>query len=401
MYYLFGAGSFCTSVIGFCGKQNVIAVVDNDVSKAGTYIKNKKIITYSELIRQYKGEKIIITVQLATDEIVQMLNKDGITNYSVFPFIQTSLYTAEEIIEKWNLKKYKQIVTWGNPVLSQIIGEQLHECRVIQLENVKTEDFINEIIFLLDEVSGEKCHFKNYVDIWTEMQKQKQQQYERLAVFKNKYAGKRCFLIGNGPSLTPEDLEKLYQNKELSFACNRIYLIYDKTNWRPDFYFLIDGYTYEHNKGWIKRKGQISFVKDYIGIEADITDDNVFLLRNRDFRFYPDFPPFSEDITKTFYGGRTTMYQMLQAAAYMGFKKIYLLGVDFSWGEDGRGAHFDENYGNKDTYVIASKHKNELEHAYIAAKRFAETHNIKIYNATRGGHLEVFERVDFDDIFKN
>ena len=30
-----------------------------------------------------------------------------------------------------------------------------------------------------------------------------------LKLFKNKYKGKRCFIIGNGPSLKKEDLEKL------------------------------------------------------------------------------------------------------------------------------------------------------------------------------------------------
>ncbi len=37
--------------------------------------------------------------------------------------------------------------------------------------------------------------------------------------------------------------------------------------------------------------------------------------------------------------------------------------------------------------------------AYTEAKRYADTHGIKIYNATRGGKLEVFERVDFDSLF--
>ena len=36
--------------------------------------------------------------------------------------------------------------------------------------------------------------------------------------------------------------------------------------------------------------------------------------------------------------------------------------------------------------------------AYKVAKQYADDHNIKIYNATRGGKLEVFERVDLDDI---
>ena len=37
--------------------------------------------------------------------------------------------------------------------------------------------------------------------------------------------------------------------------------------------------------------------------------------------------------------------------------------------------------------------------AYEVAKDYAKENDIKIYNATRGGKLEVFERVDFDLLF--
>ena len=36
--------------------------------------------------------------------------------------------------------------------------------------------------------------------------------------------------------------------------------------------------------------------------------------------------------------------------------------------------------------------------AYIAANEYAKEHGVKILNATRGGKLEAFERVDFDSI---
>lgn len=36
---------------------------------------------------------------------------------------------------------------------------------------------------------------------------------------------------------------------------------------------------------------------------------------------------------------------------------------------------------------------------YVAAKQYADSHGIKIYNATRGGKLEVFTRVDFGSLF--
>ena len=42
-----------------------------------------------------------------------------------------------------------------------------------------------------------------------------------------KYEGKRCFIIGNGPSLKLEDLNRL--KNEITIASNKIYLIFNKT----------------------------------------------------------------------------------------------------------------------------------------------------------------------------
>ena len=43
---------------------------------------------------------------------------------------------------------------------------------------------------------------------------------------------------------------------------------------------------------------------------------------------------------------------------------------------------------------------DSLEYSYCLAKRFADEHGVKIYNATRGGKLETFERIDFDAVVK-
>ena len=37
--------------------------------------------------------------------------------------------------------------------------------------------------------------------------------------------------------------------------------------------------------------------------------------------------------------------------------------------------------------------------SYMTAKVYADTHDIRILNASRGGSLEVFDRIDFDKIF--
>ena len=39
--------------------------------------------------------------------------------------------------------------------------------------------------------------------------------------------------------------------------------------------------------------------------------------------------------------------------------------------------------------------------AFKIAKKYADKNGIKIYNATRGGMLEVFDRVDLNVVVKN
>ena len=60
----------------------------------------------------------------------------------------------------------------------------------------------------------------------------------KLKQFHNIHTGERCFIIGNGPSLKIADLEKI--KNEYTFGANRIYELFDKTDWRPRYYCLQD-----------------------------------------------------------------------------------------------------------------------------------------------------------------
>ena len=55
---------------------------------------------------------------------------------------------------------------------------------------------------------------------------------------KNKYAGKRGFVICNGPSLRMQDLDRI--GSDISIASNKIYLAFSKTAWRPDIVSIAD-----------------------------------------------------------------------------------------------------------------------------------------------------------------
>ena len=51
-----------------------------------------------------------------------------------------------------------------------------------------------------------------------------------LAELKDKYKGKRCFIVCNGTSLKDSDLDVLHKNNELTFASNKIDKIFNQTD---------------------------------------------------------------------------------------------------------------------------------------------------------------------------
>ena len=63
---------------------------------------------------------------------------------------------------------------------------------------------------------------------------------QELLKFKDIHKGKRCFIVATGPSLRVQDLDKLHENGEICISMNRIFNIFDKTQWRPDYYMIGD-----------------------------------------------------------------------------------------------------------------------------------------------------------------
>ena len=108
------------------------------------------------------------------------------------------------------------------------------------------------------------------------------------------------------------------------------------------------------------------------------------------------YPKFSENLSQKSYVGGTIVYTCIQLAVYMGFREIYLLGVDFT-GAGEHGSKYNHFYSEKELTSVS--YTDQVKAAYEKARKYADEHGIKIYNATRGGNLEIFERVNFDDLF--
>lgn len=249
---------------------------------------------------------------------------------------------------------------------------------------------------------------------------------EKVRTFSKKNEGKRCFIIGNGPSLTIEDLEKL--KKEYTFASNSIYALYEHTDWRPVYYCAGDPIFCKEmmsEKETLMRLLEgckaafTSVVGEGIQYRNDADMEKLYYMYRLSEKYDNGWPKFSKDCSKGIYLGGSVTYDMLQLAVYMGFQEIYLLGMDFNYSVERHNDnlitrnsvcnHMEEiEREERKFYKAISKRYNETYIAdidfqlagYLAAKEYADFHNIKIYNATRGGKLEVFQRVNFDNLFK-
>ena len=165
-----------------------------------------------------------------------------------------------------------------------------------------------------------------------EVKKQGYKEYKQILKdlnLKDKYKGKRCFVIGNGPSLRAEDLELI--KNEITFAANRINVIFSETSWRPTYYFCVDYLAYGADHEDINRIDSIlRFVpKENALVAGKVYDEITYydrytkyvdikdgkIIRNTNFEF-------SDNVVDKTIGGYTVLYDMPQFAVYMGFQKF-------------------------------------------------------------------------------
>lgn len=232
--------------------------------------------------------------------------------------------------------------------------------------------------------------------------------HKNIKLLKDKHKGERCFIIGNGPSLTHSDLNRLQNENEITFATNRIYNIFDKTDWRPTYYIVQDFVLLnEIQEKAFKVEAKEKFFPINMKWQYNWSFNDAQYFHINTENYYPNLPKFSSDISKQIYEGYTVTYGALQLAMYLGFKDIYLLGVDFNYSVaiNNNGEIIKQN-GVKDYFSDDHNLNLNLPNmdnsllAFKAAKKYADDNFINIFNATRGGKLEVFKRVDFDEIFK-
>lgn len=217
---------------------------------------------------------------------------------------------------------------------------------------------------------------------------------------KDSKKGRRVFIIGNGPSLSPNDLTKIYKNEDISIASNKIYLIYPKTDWRPNYYTVADPILWSKIDSKELKYFSVVHKPSYLQTKKDI------LSKNWNVNVKSLFDRKCNQIK----GGGTVTLENIQIAMLLGCNKIYLIGCDHNYGKEiissdglaihqnNQQVHFDPNYRMKGEKSMPAD-INLMNNSYETLNKYAKSQGVSIYNATRGGHLEIFERVNFEALF--
>ena len=230
----------------------------------------------------------------------------------------------------------------------------------------------------------------------------------RLADLKDQYRGKRAFIIGNGPSLKNTDLSLL--KDEVTFGMNRIYLMFPELGFRTTFLSVVNDLVIEQTAAdlaaldmpkfltWRSRR----FFKEQ-GIALNQNNLPTFLYTTY------DAPSFSKDVRGRVWEGATVTYVTIQLAFHMGFDELILIGVDHNYTAAGKPNttvtsegddpnHFSAAYFGKGfRWQLPDLETSEI--GYRMARQAIEASGRKIVDATVGGKLQIFEKVDYNSLF--
>jgi hypothetical protein len=223
-----------------------------------------------------------------------------------------------------------------------------------------------------------------------------------LDSYKDRHRGERCFILGNGPSLSRTNLKPM--RNEITFGMNRVYLLFDDLGFQTRYYLAVNTLVIEQCAPEIEALSMPRFItwrgrrwfpnsSDVIFMDTDYTTPETF----------------TGDVSGRVFEGSTVTFVALQLAFHMGFSEVVLVGVDHSFKTQGppnltviaQGDdedHFAPNYfGAGFRWQLpdlkASERAYELaQQAYVHAGR-------RIVDATIGGKLEVFPKVAYDQLF--
>jgi len=224
---------------------------------------------------------------------------------------------------------------------------------------------------------------------------------KHIRTYHNKYIGKRCFVIGNGPSLRNMDLKKL--KNEFTFGMNRIFLMFPELGFKTSFLVSVNDLVIEQSKNDFKKLDIPAFISWRARRWLQPQENLYYLYTTYTGR------KFAKDVTKRLWEGATVTYSCLQLAFYMGFTQVILIGVDHSFSTKGKPNttivskgddpnHFHPGYFGKGfRWQLPDLDTSEI--GYQLARETFQKEGREVVDATVNGKLTIFPKVNFESLF--
>jgi hypothetical protein len=224
----------------------------------------------------------------------------------------------------------------------------------------------------------------------------------KLKLLENTHAGQRCFIIGNGPSLRQTELSRL--RSEFTFGLNRIYLLFPDLGFSTSCLVAVNDLVIEQCASelqtlsiprYLTWRARYWFSPDpnLTYLDTDFTGEEVF----------------SSNVNGRVFEGFTVTNVALQLAYHMGFNEVVLVGVDHNYitlgsanqavvsqGDDPN--HFASNYFGKG-FKWQLPDLAGSERGYTRAREAYTQSGRRILDATVGGKLTIFPKVDYLSLF--
>ena len=254
---------------------------------------------------------------------------------------------------------------------------------------------------------------------------------KRNRELKNKYIGKRCFILGNGSSLKEQDLSLL--REEIVFCVNNFWRseLYDIV--LPDYYLMFDPFFFDmKDASSVENLSQLSqfmsqrkkphFILPF-GMKEVIEknarwiceETKVFYVENR--LILTDDYLREYDMSRASVGTWSVIQYGILCAMYMGFEEIYLCGCEQTDIISSLKAYLDEdiegycyninNQLQKKTKEVYTKVLIEdclkgyvkIFHLYNVVYKMCEKQGIKLRNCSPVTLIDCIPKVDYIDLF--
>jgi hypothetical protein len=194
-----------------------------------------------------------------------------------------------------------------------------------------------------------------------------------------------------------------FLRNEIVIGLNKIFLGFKQFNFYPRYYVAINKKVLEQSKEEIDNLTCVKFLSDRLNESFE----NNALTNIIKSQFYTK--NFSYDINEGVQEGYTVTYAALQIAFYLGFKEVYIIGMDHRFSYTGKPNeektlcsddinHFTSDYFRNQKWDNPDLVNSET--FYKIAKEIYENNGRTIIDSTVYGACQVFKKVDYREIFK-